>query len=166
MNSYFAKVSDKLITDKRPFNDHNADVYKLLHEAQSGFRKHYSCQTALIKLINDWLSHIDKGNIIGAKKLLMSLIVKYFCKTWLYTALEAHLFAGLNHAFKQISEYRGWVENVKSPVSQKRCTSWIRTGTGSVLFINDMPLDLQTYIDIYADDTITHTAVKTGSGWT
>ena len=40
--------------------------YKLLHEAQSGFRKHHSCQTALTKLINDWLSHIDKGNIVGA----------------------------------------------------------------------------------------------------
>ena len=40
--------------------------YKLLHEAQSGFRKHHSCQTALIKLINDWLSHIDKRNIVGA----------------------------------------------------------------------------------------------------
>ena len=40
--------------------------YKLLHEAQSGFRKHHSCQTALIKLINDWLSHIHKGNIVEA----------------------------------------------------------------------------------------------------
>ena len=36
--------------------------YKLLHEAQSGFRKYHSCQTALIKLINNWL----KGNIVGA----------------------------------------------------------------------------------------------------
>ena len=40
--------------------------YKLSHEAQSGFRKYHSCQTALTKLINDWLSHIDKGNIVGA----------------------------------------------------------------------------------------------------
>ena len=40
--------------------------YKLLHEAQSGFRKHHSCQTALIKLINDWLSHIDRGNFVAA----------------------------------------------------------------------------------------------------
>ena len=40
--------------------------YKLLHEAQSGFRKHHSRPTVLIKLINDWLSHIDKGNIVGA----------------------------------------------------------------------------------------------------
>ena len=39
--------------------------YKLLHEAESGFRKHHSCQTTLIKLINDWLNHIDKGNILG-----------------------------------------------------------------------------------------------------
>ena len=38
--------------------------YNLLHEAQSGFRKHHSCQTTLIKLINDWLSHIGKGNIV------------------------------------------------------------------------------------------------------
>ena len=30
----------------------------------TGFRKHHSCQTALIKLINDWLSHIDKGTLL------------------------------------------------------------------------------------------------------
>ena len=63
--------------------------YKLLHEAHSGFRKHHSCQTSLIKLINDWLSHINKGTLLEkypstSNKLLMLLIVKYFCKKWLY----------------------------------------------------------------------------------
>ena len=40
--------------------------YKLLHASQSGFRKGHSCQTALIKLVDNWLSHIDKGDIVGA----------------------------------------------------------------------------------------------------
>ena len=58
-----SKVIEKHVT-KHLFTYLNK--YKLLHEAQSGFRKHHSCQTALIKLINDWLKHIDQGNIVGA----------------------------------------------------------------------------------------------------
>ena len=58
-----SKVIEKRVT-KHLFAYLNK--YKLLHEAQSGFRKHHSCQTALIKLINDWLSHIDRGNIVAA----------------------------------------------------------------------------------------------------
>ena len=83
-----SKVIEKHVT-KHVFAYLNK--YKLLHEAQSGFRKHHSCQTALIKLTNDWLSHIDKGNIAGAifstsEKLLILLTMKYFCKNWLYMA--------------------------------------------------------------------------------
>ena len=40
--------------------------YKLLHEDQSGFRKNHSCQTALVKLVDDWTKCIDKGEMIGA----------------------------------------------------------------------------------------------------
>ena len=58
-----SKVIEKHI-DKQLFAYLNK--YTLLHEALSGFRKHHSCQTKLIKLINDWLSHIDRENIIGA----------------------------------------------------------------------------------------------------
>ena len=58
-----SKVIEKHVT-KQLFAYLNK--YKLLHEAQSGFRKDHSCQTPLIKLINDWLSHIDRGNIVGA----------------------------------------------------------------------------------------------------
>ena len=40
--------------------------YKLLHDNQSGFRPNHSCQTALVKLINDWMTCIDKDDLIGA----------------------------------------------------------------------------------------------------
>ena len=40
--------------------------YKLMHISQSGFRQNHSCQTALIKLINNWLDHIDNGDLTGA----------------------------------------------------------------------------------------------------
>ena len=39
--------------------------YKLIHANQSGFRQKHSCQTALVKLIDQWLTCIDKGDIIG-----------------------------------------------------------------------------------------------------
>ena len=40
--------------------------YKLIHESQSGFRQKHSCQTALIKLIDQWMSSIDKGDLVGS----------------------------------------------------------------------------------------------------
>ena len=40
--------------------------YKLLHESQSGFRQKYSCQTALIKLIDNWMECFDNGDMPGA----------------------------------------------------------------------------------------------------
>ena len=39
--------------------------YNLIHENQSGFRPKHSCQTALIKLVDQWMTCIDKGNIMG-----------------------------------------------------------------------------------------------------
>ena len=38
---------------------------KLIHERQSGFRPKHSCQTALIKLIDQWKVCIEKGDIIN-----------------------------------------------------------------------------------------------------
>ena len=40
--------------------------YGLIHETQSGFRQKHSCQTALVKLVDQWMSCIDKGDIIGS----------------------------------------------------------------------------------------------------
>ena len=39
--------------------------HKLIHERRSGFRQKHSCQTALVKLTDQWLSCIDKGDVVG-----------------------------------------------------------------------------------------------------
>ena len=41
------------------------EITGVLYSHQSGFREKHSCQTALIHLIDTWLTDIDKGNVIG-----------------------------------------------------------------------------------------------------
>ena len=40
--------------------------YKFIHEMQSSFRQKHSCQNALVKLIDQWISCIDKGDCVGS----------------------------------------------------------------------------------------------------
>ncbi len=38
----------------------------ILNKHQSGFRENHSCQTALIRLIDEWLKDVDMGKCIGS----------------------------------------------------------------------------------------------------
>ena len=38
----------------------------ILSKHQSGFRENHSCQTALIRLIDEWLKYVDMGKCIGS----------------------------------------------------------------------------------------------------
>ena len=46
--------------------------YDLLYERQSGFRSNHSCETAVIAIIDDWISVIDKNEIVGTVLLDLS----------------------------------------------------------------------------------------------
>ena len=40
--------------------------YNIIHESQSGFRRKHSFQTALVKLIDQWMAGNDKGDTNGS----------------------------------------------------------------------------------------------------
>ena len=42
------------------------DTYDLIYHHQSGFRKTHSCQTALTRLVDHWLTEINENNTVDA----------------------------------------------------------------------------------------------------
>ena len=143
--------------------------YKLLHEAQSGFRKPHSCQTELIKLINDWLKHIDQGNIVGAifffylKKAFDVVDHEYFCNNLHYLALKARFLIGFKSYLSDRSQciVDGLITSSRQSIKSDVPKDSVLGPLLFLIFINDMTLHLDTNIDLYADDTINHTAGKT-----
>ena len=42
------------------------ETNKLLYKNQSGFRQSHSCQTALTKIIDNWLNALNESETVGA----------------------------------------------------------------------------------------------------
>ncbi|MCG8047955.1 MAG: reverse transcriptase family protein, partial [Candidatus Thiodiazotropha endolucinida] len=142
--------------------------YEVLHESQSGFRQKHSCQTALIKLVDHWMTCIDNGDIVG------TLFVDF-----------RKAFDLVDHAtlIKKLSLYKicsltlKWFESYLSCRQQMivgddgpTAFTQVRSGVpqGSILgptlfllFINDLPLFLEhCFCDLFADDATFHTHSK------
>jgi hypothetical protein len=135
----------------------------VLNEHQSGFRQYHSCQTALLRLVDSWLHAMDEGCVIGtvyvdfkkAFDLVDHNILLYKLKLYHFSEMAYKFFASYLSNRSQLVKANG--------VTSDTCHVISGVPQGSILgpllfllYVNDLPLQLQSDSDMYADDVTIH----------
>ena len=145
--------------------------YKVIHANQSGFRQKHSCQTALVKLIDQWMACIDRGDIVGSVFLDFRKAFDLVDHSILIDKLSLYKCQGPD--LNLISSYLQSRQQVIDSGKGLSTPAYIKSGVpqGSILgptlfliFINDLPLHMEYCdIDLFADDATFHANGKTKS---
>lgn len=147
------------------------ETNKLFHTQQSGFRPKHSCQTALTRIVDNWLLSINKNMMSGALFLDLKKAFDLVDHNILLEKLKCY------HVSENVvSILRSYLQNRKQKVyvngnfsSQGNIKYGVPQGSilGPLLFllfINDLPLNVTSSdvnCDLFADDTSLHAAGKT-----
>ena len=140
----------------------------IMYDGQSGFRKHHSTCTALIKTIDKWNDEIDVGKYVGAVFVDLSKAFDMVNHELLIEKLHTlGIKENENLWFKSYLTNRTQCVSVNDSVSTPNVIS-SGVPQGSILgpllfllFINDMQNNvLHSTVDMYADDTLVYVCHK------
>ncbi len=139
--------------------------HSLLYLAQSGFCAFHSCETALTRLMDKWTSSMEEGLLNG---IVLLDLRKTFDTDILLQKLEIY---NLDH--NSLCWFKSYLQGRHQCVQFKGNMSVTRPVTHGVpqrsilgpllliIFMNDLPLYVNSDFDMYADDSTLHAASKT-----
>ena len=145
--------------------------YKVIHANQSGFRQKHSCQTTLVKLIDQWMACIDRGDIVGSVFLDFRKAFDLVDHSILIDKLSLYKCQGpdLNLISSYLKSRQQDIDGGKGLSTPANIKSGVPQGsilgpTLFLIFINDLPLHMEYCdIDLFADDATFHANGKTKS---
>ena len=143
------------------------ESHKLLHPNQSGFRQKHSCHTALINLVDNWLSNINESKYCGVLFIDFKKAFDVIDHDLLLRKLKLY---GLSSSTLILLD--SYLTNRKQIVSTCTSVSSLKSvdygvPQGSILgpllfsiYINDLPLYITSMCELFADDTTIHASHK------
>ena len=158
------RVFEKILSNQL---NNFCDNHKVIPDQQFGFRRNSSCESALIKITNDWMAHVDEGKMVGAILIDLSKAFDNVSHHKLLLTLQEINLSNesLQLMFSFLSNRRQRVKVEDKLTDWKKITRGVPQGSclSPLLFniyMRNLPLvtNLDTYQ--YADD-ITEAAVDT-----
>lgn len=143
-------------------------VFCLLYLGQSGFRSFHSCETALTKLVERWTENMENGLLNGIvfidlrKAFDLVDIDILLAKLRVYNFDDNSLcwFESYLKGRQQCVQFKGKTSNTL-PVTHGVPQGSILGPLLFIIFMNDLPLYIDSSFDMYADDSTLHAAART-----
>ena len=143
----------------------------ILRDLQHGFRKHRSCETKLIKTVNDLAKSMNHGEQIDSTLLDFSKAFDKVCHLKLLLKLEHD---GIRQ--RSVQWIKKFLENRTQKVANAGVTSSVLAVTSGVpqdtvlgpllflIYINDMSSTVSSTIGLFADDAYIYRSIRNIDG--